>query len=415
MALEPGNLSDLQGRGQEQWDRQVREWIAELMAASPHWVAPDDARLSAEPTPVDWSGFPQRPETCLGLRKTLPLLDWRTANGDLGRVVGHEEYLEWRVVYGPNGKLQRVEFTTEVQEYWRILAAYHPTKLLRLAARFAGETTASWQEIYGDLNPFATNVTPEQRARAFERNMLPNEGPPRSPYNNGQKAICFLSQSVNSLGAAIGLAKFAGVPYGKNEGGGAVRMSAAEAIASTNTQLAVDCRSSDPTIVDVLIRLAWAGRCMSLLDPVGIYILGVDAAGLVLPDGSPMPAEWFDFQRGAHGPAGAGAVRLHQRLIVEVPPGVGFTLGDVIDTAIDEPLRFGGQLASHIRVGLYARLGPEGSIPVAPVVVHPLAPVPPCGSPQACEGWRQFLSEFEAVPAPADMAQPERPTRRGRM
>lgn len=419
MALEPGNLSDLDGEGQAAWDALIAGFLQQLRGAGAHWVAPGDAALAATPTPVDWSGFPQRPETCLGLRKTLGLLDWRTANGDLGRALGHEEYLEWRVVHGPDGKLRRVELTTEVQEYWRILAAHHPAKVLRLAGRFAGEETAPWQDLFGSLNPFAPNVTPAQRARAFDRMMLVGDGPlltipPRSPYNNGAKAICFLSQSVNSLGAAVGLARFAGIPHAKLDAGTAVRMSAAEAIAATDTQLAVDCRSSDPTIVDVLIRLAWAGRSLSLHDPLGIYILGVDAAGLALPDGSPMPLDWFDFQRGAQGAAAPGGVRLTQRLVVEVPAGAGFSLGDVIDTSIDEPIRFGGQIAKRVRVGLYARLGPEGSVPVAPVVHTPKV-IPRCGGAEACASWRDLLAQFEAIPAPADIAPTDQPTRRGRM
>lgn len=414
MALEPGNLSDLEGPGKAAWDNLVARYVATLRQSSSHWVAPDDAGVNPKPEPIDWSGFPQRAETCLGLRKTLALLDWRTADGDLGRSVGHEEYLEWRVVHGADGKLRRMEFTTEVQEYWRILAAHHPAKLLQLAGRFAGQASAPWQEVYGSLNPFATAVTPQQRERAFDRMMLAGDKPPLSPYNNGTKAICFLSQSVNSLGAAVGLASFAGMPHAKREGGNTVRMTAAEAIAATQTGLAVDCRSSDPTIVDVLIRFAWAGRRLSLNDPLGLYILGVNTGRFALPNGSPVPVEWFDFQRGAHGAAAPGGVRLSQRLVVEVPEGTGLALGDIIDTSIDEPLRYGGQIARHVRVGLYARLGAEGAVGVRPVV-HAATPVVACGSNQECSTWKAFLAAFESTPAPADVVATEQPMRRGRM
>jgi len=65
----------------------------------------------AVPTVVDWIGFPQRPDTCLGL-------------------IRQEQYLEWRVVRGGDGKLRTMEFTTETLEYWRTLAVRHPMPAL---------------------------------------------------------------------------------------------------------------------------------------------------------------------------------------------------------------------------------------------------------------------------------------------
>ena len=392
MAKEPGNLSDLEGLGKDEWDKYVSNQIKEAIDSSKtkQFLIEADNRINSPPVAVDWSGFPTRLQTCLdgSFRKTLRLLDWQLGNVDAGRSIGHEEYLEWRVVRNGAGKITRMEFTTEIREYWEILATYHPIKCLRLLGRFAGERIAAFEDVYG-RDP--EQMTLEERLESFKGNMFaPNGTAPKSPYNNGRKAIAFMGKSVNTLSAAIQLASFAAFPYQAEETDGTIRsITGSEAIAFTD-QNALDCRNSDPTIVSSVIDLAVSGRYVTLDDPPGVYILDVQHEKILLPDrSSPIPRDWFEFQRGSRN----GGER-SQRLVFEVPPSQGFTISDLIDEEIDDPIAFGGQIAKKILVGLYVRVSAPGAASVTPIPVKVNdLPANRC----ACDSIKSAYSNFESI------------------
>lgn len=98
--------------------------------------APDASTASLWST--EWSGLPARTASRLGCAAALALLDRSDGDGPCGRQL-HEEYVEWRAVRDSGGRLQRVELTTELPEYWTVLAAHEPARLLALVAAFAGE------------------------------------------------------------------------------------------------------------------------------------------------------------------------------------------------------------------------------------------------------------------------------------
>lgn len=392
MTKEPGNLSDLEGLAKDEWNRYVSDKTKEAINSSgtKQFLPEVDDSITSPPVAVDWSGFPVRIQTCLdgSLRKTLRFLDWQLGNIDAGRPIGHEEYLEWRVVRNGAGKITRMEFTTEIREYWEILAKYHPTKCLRLLGRFAGERIAAFDDVYGG-DP--EQMTPEERSRAFQSNMFAlNDTPPKSPYNNGRRAIAFMGKSVNTLNAAIQLASFAAFPYQAEETNGTIRsITGSEAIAFTN-QNALDCRNSDPTIVSSVIDQAVAGKFLVLDNPPGIYVLDVQHEKILLPDRSAsIPRDWFEFQRGSR-----DGVERSQRLVFEVPPSQGFTISDLIDDEINEPIAFGGQIAKKITVGLYVRVSAPGAASVTPknVSVGDL-PANRC----ACDSVKSAYSNFESI------------------
>lgn len=397
MAKQPGNLNDLTGAARDEWNTVVAKLIVQAVndSQTQHFVAQLPTNMTHPPDVVDWDGIPARVQTCLRSRnKAMELSDWTTGEGDRGRAVCHEEYMEWRTVRDPAGKITRVEITTEVQEYWITLARHDPVKLLARVAQFASEPTIPYQAVYGSVNPNAPSTTPDQREAGFRSMMLPRRGtllPPRSPYNNGQKAICFLSQSVNSLGAAVFLAAFAGFPYAAVVGDGDPRpLTGAEAIASTK-QSAVDCRNSDPTIVGAVIGQAFQGRQIALDDPPGLYITNVNAARLRQPDGQTLvPESWFNQMRGV--PSDDGRPRA-QRLVLEVPADLPFVVGDLIDSQTGETIDFGWQIAQLVKVGLYVRVG--GSVPGGPRV-EALKPTARCADQAECELYRRLHEEFLA-------------------
>ena len=306
---QPGGLSDLEGAGLRDWEDKLAKVTADAVRSTVnaaraagetdvvHLVGPEDTSVAGQTAAqVDWSGFPQRGKHCLKNDASVDaLLDWRDGNGDVGRNF-QEEYLEWRCVRDAGGRITRIEFTTETQEYWETLAAFHPMKTLRVIGRFAGERIADPMKVYGVKDPEA--LEPDDRKDRFSANMsYPDParfGASRSPYNNGLRAITFMAQQNNTLGAAIYLAAFAARQLGRQDGVALpVPLTGPLAIANTS-QSAVDCRSSDPTIVGAVIGLCWKGRKIALSDPPGIYILGVDPSAFLLPDRSAaVPADWL--------------------------------------------------------------------------------------------------------------------------
>ena len=402
MLKEPGNLSDFGPEAQEAWHDSVVSLVKTHLkqSGSKHFRLLAEAGWPEGVSVVDWDGFPRILQNCLGDERSSELCDWKLPTGDLGRVLGQDEYCEWRTVRNPDGKLVRVEVTTELAKYWEILAAFHPKKTLRVLGRFAGEQIADRGEVYGPNDPFAATATPKSRAADFNRMMVWNrrKAPVRSPYNNGQKAVAFLSKPVSSLNAAVALFVTAAIPYGKRVGGNEVALDGAEAIAST-TQAAIDCRNSDPNIVGRMNEIVWDGRAVAFDDPVGVYIRSFAHADLLDPDGNPIPKEWVEFQRGSRPRDGVGQER-SQRLVIEVPASAGFVLEDLVNTETNENIRFGYQIAELTKLSCYFRTSEADALDAPRNIVTPRR-VANCSSATNCGKWTQLYEEFRKSQLPA--------------
>ena len=405
MLKEPGNLSDFGPEAQNAWHDAVVGLVNRHLAksGSKHFRLLADEAWPKGVSVVDWDGFPRILQNCLGDEQASEFCDWKLPTGDLGRVLGQDEYCEWRTVRNPDGKLVRVEVTTELAKYWEILAAFHPMKTLRVLGRFAGQQIADWREVYGSNDPFAATATPERRAADFNRMMVWNgrKAPVKSPYNNGQKAIAFLSKPVSSLNAAVALFVTAAIPYGKQVGGNEVALDGAEAIAST-TQAAIDCRNSDPNMVGRMNEIVWYGRAVAFDDPVGVYIRSFAHADLLDPDGNPIPEEWVEFQRGSRPRDGVGQ-ECSQRLVIEVPPSAGFVLEDLVNADTNENIRFGYQIAELTKLSCYFRTSGAGAVSAPRSIVTP-RPVANCSSATNCSRWTQLYEEFRGSQRPPTVA-----------
>lgn len=312
---------------------------------------------------IDWTGFPVRVDACLGRPQALAFLDWHGSGWESGRYFAQEEYLEWRAVHDEDGNLCRVELTTELGAYWRSLAAYEPEETLELVAEFAGEARVPPEAIYGQLDPFGAE--PNEREEAFVQTMLPpgeDSGPDPSPYNNGEKAICCMIQPSNILFAAVKLLWCAARPRVVEGDSGHFRpMNAAEAI-PLMSEAATQGRNSDPVLVERLGRLAYEGRQVGLDDPPGIYFQDVEHGRLLLPDGSPVPRDWFSFQRGLGSDEGPDNRARFQRLVFEAPQDQDLAISDLTDAATEAPVRFGGQVAELVQLAAFIRVSPPGQV-----------------------------------------------------
>jgi len=137
-------------------------------------------------------------------------------------------------------------------------------------------------------------------------------------------------QSINTLNAAIGLAKGSVTsppPFNDN-------FDASPAFASART-------SVDPRVSLEIHMLVRKGLYVSLRNPIGFYISGWDNAGITHPDGSPAGNYWR-IKR--------GTPNMVMRLEYQVPAGLGFVVGDL--KLGGRPIEYGGQLAEHITVSL---------------------------------------------------------------
>ena len=74
-----------------------------------------------------------------------------------------EEYLEWRTVRDRGGAIRRVELTTELRDYWRVLAAHEPARTVELVGELTGRA-AGPQDVYGTSARPRRSIPPRARA-----------------------------------------------------------------------------------------------------------------------------------------------------------------------------------------------------------------------------------------------------------
>ena len=365
---EPGGLRVLGEAGAAAWSDRVRKLfedaaaeIADAAGADNPSVRPTLERQTTAVTGPDWTGLPLRVTACLGRERGLRLLDRRGEGVDGGGRRWQEEYVEWRVRTS-DGRIDRVELTTELADHWRVLAAHDPESLLEVVATFAGEPEVRPELVFGSRDPLDDDVSPEDRAASFARTMLPPRG--RSPYNNGVRAISCMVQRTNSLyGLMLLTLAAAGCRVVRDSAGNHLRcLTCLEAIPMIgNSALG---RASDPVLVERLGRVAYEGRLLAFDDPVGIYMQGVEHTRLRTPSGEVVPAEWFAFSRGVGPEESPDGRARYQRVTFEVPAGEGFAVGDLVDVATERPIRYGGEIADLIRLVVFFRISAADTVAV---------------------------------------------------
>lgn len=233
---------------------------------------------------------------------------------------GQNEYTEWFTRKDPDGVVTRIDVTTELPDYWR----------------FLGDTLSASElgDIYRQLFPDATDADLRSGGRYD----------PNNPFNTTRGAMHLIGE-INTLSPdALGVIAGA-LPW---------RFNAARQV--IDAQDCVGRRApvfhADPTIVANLNRLAREGRAITIANPFGVYILGVDTEGWVCPDGSD-PAALVTYHR--------GDPPMHAR--ITVPPGAPFRLGEVTIGGI--PITSGSQIAERTTVGITVLVGPPGEFTFA--------------------------------------------------
>ena len=306
----------------DDWDARVRALLRPFAARFPQFYDPtvENTPAAAKKATIAWTAFPAT------LLRTATSQEGRWQRADASpRRAAQDEYCEWSVERNADGKLTSVTFTTELPEYWTHLADTDPDGLLSL---------------YHEL--VSADV---QRADLFDAR---GKYKPANKWNSSTKGrLAHLIQRNNNLSAAVTLVAEATVLRERN----------GEPV--TNKQDLVDCaalgdpfRNSDPQIAAAVNDAAAAGAELTLLDPVGLYIQGLQTTGITAPDGA-RPATFWKIERG-------DAKRI-LRARYSVPADRGYTVGDL--KIGGRPLNFGAQLADRVVVKVTALVKPGNHRP----------------------------------------------------
>ncbi|HEY7075814.1 MAG TPA: hypothetical protein VH418_10605 [Solirubrobacteraceae bacterium] len=366
----PANLSDMDGiaHAAQAWDLTMRTMFREGVRRVTGVVGRGHSQFfdyldhpphgALQEATVTWNGFPKTlyvhhtEEQALAQAEMLAQFQ-----DDSGRVVSfrqQDEYLEWYATHDAGGRITAVDFTCEGPEYWMALAHGYPASVQ--PGRSAPPAHGSLDLV---LALYRQHVSPDvQLADLLVDGVY-------DPYNawNTVRGAMHLTHPSNNLTAEVFLAADATV----------IRESHGQVLEDDDdlircAQYGEPTRASDPAIGGRVNALARAGALVSLRDPVGLYIDGLDDTGWTKPDGSPVGDYWT-------------IVRGEQDAVVraryEVPAAEGFAVGDI--RIGGEPIRYAGQIAEHITMkltGVAAELGQHAAAPVGCVGGAAPAPAP---------------------------------------
>ena len=311
----PGRLDELSEGDRVSWSRKVAGMIDEFTRDFPQFYNPtvDDTPSGLRPAAIAWPAFPARVQ-----REEGPgAARWDRADSSRDE---QDEYCEWSVERGDDGKITRITFTTEVPEYWDHVAKNAPDLLLDLYHQFVDPRV--------------------ERDHLFDG----EEYVRKNQWNTSTEGrLAHLVQQTNTLGAAIRLVAESTILRAREDG-----------TPVTDRQELVVCarlgdpfRNSDPQIAEIVNDAATLGNEVTMLDPVGLYLDGLLSAGMETPDGADA-AEFWQVERGAPGHA--------VRASFAVPEARGYVVGDIKING--RPITRGAQVADKVRIRIGAVVKP---------------------------------------------------------
>lgn len=301
----PGGIDDVDGDADfaDAWHDLVSGLIAESTDVSGRGAYVNPALRAGErdrARALTWTGF------------SRPLLmehrdDRRAAYAAAEDRAVQIEYLEWHVER-TNGTISKVTFTTETPEYWTLLAARHPEKVLALYRRLVSADVAR-----EDLFP---------------------DGGAYDPLNrwNTTDGIVHYVMPINSLRDLLGVSQEIERSQHAIDGYDALPYSRAT--------------GADARINFDLWALSRQGFEISTADPPGLSMIGWDDSGWAKPDGTRV-GDYWTIERGTRGAA--------LRVTYRVPEEEGFLVGDI--RIGGRPIEFGGQIAEHITMAAHVVSG----------------------------------------------------------
>jgi hypothetical protein len=383
----PGFLPDFNKiPGQvEPWSQAVSNWFDYAVGESAQKIgngpvqffnpAKNDPGGIAVEQPITWNAFPKQLLREFGRDVAFDLADrlWHIEQfgapstapdapeaGSSALYRPQEEYCEWLVKRNPDtNKIDRVTFTSEPPEFWQALAGVVPASNGLVDQHFPSDPERLLQ-LYREL------VDP----RVQTDDLIPTQDlkdgsgkvwAPKGQYNiynkwNTTHGIAHLNSPPNSLVAEIVLGSDASLIYLNTAGKTLVEP---EALICYGNYGGAN-RNSDPTIGSTVNAIARLGAFVTLRNPVGLYMDHIDLSGWEAPDGKGVD-NCVRIVR--------GTPEMIERMVVEVPSGRGFSVGDIMINGA--PIRYGGQIAECITVKLVG----VGHIMPQPVMTRPSNPL----------------------------------------
>lgn len=331
----PGFVKDLNPGQRQQWSDWISAQMDQVAAGEPDRYDFDAPRprffnplvtapaAGAVEKDITWKAFPRIVE----LESASDAERWAAA--EASRDV-QDEYCEWSVTRDPaSQKITRVTFTSEGPEYWLFLAAVNLPKVVEL---------------------YKSHVDPSVKAQ----DLVDSQGNynPRNRWNRDTRTgAMHLIQHNNTLGAEIELA--AGASNVRRRGG---QILTDERELITCGKYGAKERHSDPHIGAEVNALARADAAVTLANPIGLCIAGLNTAGWQTPDGSD-PQNYWKITRGTPQKA--------LRAVYEVPADAAFKVGDI--TINGQPVQFGAQIADFISIKLTGLADRLGKLQVPPI------------------------------------------------
>lgn len=388
----PGFVEDLDENLTKLWNSTIKRHYEKL--ASPNSVGkirffaldPQTVKNGVETEAVKWAADPAEPNFCVDRQTAKNLSDWATAAGhpiheafgSKGRDRVQNEYCEYVVLYqkseeGTDPKKtryrpKRVLLTTELREYWLLLAEQAPQKLQEVASSILGRVV-QWSELYGPIVSDPTTLSPQQRRFQFalwvaggfgeisegdfKDNFL-QEGVPVQPLGSlNRRHALFMTHRINGLDDLLYIVMFGARPYAKRENDQWVKASKEEIFTKEKVkQLA--CRNADPAAAMGAYEQAFQGKTVAFANPLGMYIRSF-AKNTFQFQGKTVPDEWIRFSRGK----GEG---YYQRLEFGPPDTDPHFLDDITVGNSQEPLIGGFQVVEKIEVGPLLVVGDGDSV-----------------------------------------------------
>ena len=169
MYRSPGLADDLAHELLEAWNDTIqREYDTLAPDYGTRFFTLDPASIAqGDRVGIRWFADPAEPAFCLGSGKAGPLSD----SGVKGRHELHNEYCEYAAVRTTDdtgrSRLKRVQVTTELREYWLLLAGIDPDLVCDLA-RSTLQHEVSLEELYGP-GPSPATLDPDARRARFAR------------------------------------------------------------------------------------------------------------------------------------------------------------------------------------------------------------------------------------------------------
>jgi hypothetical protein len=393
----PGFADTLSPALLERWNEVIRENHQRLLPEyeTGFFSLEPDALRNPVRAHVKWFGDPAEPAVCIDRAAAKRLSDW----GWRGRHQLHNEYVEyahvWRQDASGTWRIKRVTVTTELREYWTMIAEHSPNGLRSLVRDTIGRTP-SWQQLYAHDFPF--ELTPNERKIAFSRQCaghgddpaLIAAGVPAQPDGNlNRDHALFMTHPINGLDDLIQIVLIGARPYMRETTDGLKPATKAQVFRMRVGQERLACRHADPAAAMSAHGAACEGRTVALANPIGVYLLTMNA-DLFLLRGEPVPKHWIHFSRGKPG--------MFQRLEFGPPDDEPEFLDDIMVAAgsSEEALTGGYQLLQHIEIGPLVLVGEGRALSETEHIIATTSDAPVrCHEAAVCTEIRELQALYE--------------------